>query len=263
MRKVQILISEVKSWLLEAGERLKEALLDEKLQVDTKLSRTDLVTNLDKEIQDFLVDKIMTFDPKAKILGEENGQDKLEDFSGRVFVIDPIDGTMNFVLEGENFCIMVAIYEEGKGVLGFIYDVMKNEFLWGGPSIGVYVNEERVQQTKYLSLEEGLLGVNAKMYTHNIGNLQAIGDVSMGIRMCGCAGVEFIHLALGRRAGYISNLAPWDYAAGQILVETLGMTVTKFDGEPLNLDEREFCVAAGAAAYTQILKLSLENKEGY
>lgn len=263
MTEVQILINEVKSWMLEAGERLKEALLEEKLHVETKLSRTDLVTNLDKEIQDFLVAKIMDFDPEAKILGEENDQHTMDDFSGRVFVIDPIDGTMNFVLEGENFCVMIAIYEEGMGVLGFIYDVMKGEFLWGGPSIGVFVNEERAAQNNHLYLEEGLLGINAKMYAHNIANLQMIGDLAMGIRMCGCAGVEFIHLALGRRVGYVSNLAPWDYAAGSILVETLGMKVTNLNGDFLNLDEREFCLAATANAYEQILNLTMKNEEVY
>ena len=91
----------------------------------------DLVTELDKATQDFLIEKIQAFDPEAKILGEENGLDRLSDFSGRVFIIDPIDGTMNFVLEKENFCIMIAVYEEGQGRFGFVYNVMKNEFLLG------------------------------------------------------------------------------------------------------------------------------------
>lgn len=145
---MQILINEVKYWMTEAGEMLKSALLENQLVVDTKSSRTDLVTNLDKAIQDFLVSKIVTFDSTAKILAEENDRDRLEDVTGRVYIIDPIDGTMNFVLEGENFCIMVAVYEDGKGILGFVYDVMKNEFLWGGPSIGVFRDEERLADRK-------------------------------------------------------------------------------------------------------------------
>ncbi len=71
-------------------------------------------------------------------MAEEEGCNQLSDLDGRVFIIDPIDGTLNFVIEGENFCIMLAVYESGVGKLGFIYDVMRNELFWGGKGIGVY-----------------------------------------------------------------------------------------------------------------------------
>ena len=71
-------------------------------------------------------------------MAEEEGYNQLADLDGRVFIIDPIDGTLNFVIEGENFCIMLAVYESGVGKLGFIYDVMRNELFWGGKGIGVY-----------------------------------------------------------------------------------------------------------------------------
>lgn len=258
---MQILINEIKYWMTEAGEILKKALQEEQLVVDTKSSRTDLVTNLDKEIQDFLVSKIVIFDPTAKILAEENNQDLLEDFKGRVYIIDPIDGTMNFVLEGENFCVMLAVYEEGKGVLGFVYNVMKHEFLWGGPSIGVFINEERVKQPLDLSLEEGLLGVNTKMYRDNLMGIQSATKRSMGVRMSGCAGIELVHMAMGRRVGYISHLAPWDYAAGGVLIQSFGMKMSTLDGKRLNLHDREHFLAATPTAYQQILTIVQGNEE--
>lgn len=254
---MQILINEVRRWMTEAGERLKEALAEEVLEVDTKSGRTDLVTNLDKMTQDFLIERIMMFDPTANILAEENGRDHLDDFSGRVFVIDPIDGTMNFVLEGENFCIMIGMYEDGKPALGFIYNVMKNEFLWGGPAIGVYLNEDRVKVPNIPSLASGLVGVNSLMYTDNLYNIQEVGNRSMGIRMSGCAGVELSHLALGRRVAYITNVSPWDYAAGSIIIETLGMKATNMNGEPLKFDGREHFLAAPAGIYEEILEIAL------
>lgn len=253
---MQILINEVKHWMTEAGEILKQALNEEQLVVDIKTSRQDLVTNLDREIQDFLIEKIAIFDPTAKILAEENGRDLVEDFTGRVYIIDPIDGTMNFVLEGENFCIMLAVYEEGQGVLGFVYDVMKNEFLWGGPSVGVYINEERVERPLDLPLEEGLIAVNTKIYRDNLLNVQEVTKRSMGVRMSGCAGVELVHMAMGRRVGYISHLAPWDYAAGGVLIHSFGMKMSKLDGSLLNLKDREYFLAATPTAYEQILKIT-------
>ncbi|MHC5267964.1 inositol monophosphatase family protein [Enterococcus sp. LJL98] len=255
---MQILINEVKRWMTEAGEKLKYALQEKALVVQTKTSRMDLVTNLDREIQNFLIKEIEAFDPATKILAEENGRDSLDDFSGRVYIIDPIDGTMNFVLEGENFCIMLAVYEKGQGILGFVYNVMKGEFLWGGPSIGVYINEERVEMPVDLPLEAGLLGVNTAMYRENYANVQKVSNHSMGVRMSGCAGVELVHLVMGRRVGYISNLAPWDYAAGGVLLQTFGMKMSQLDGAPLNLNGRVPFLAATPTAYQQILAMTQE-----
>ncbi|MGM0139536.1 myo-inositol-1(or 4)-monophosphatase [Enterococcus sp. DIV0755b] len=249
------MINEIKSWIYEAGEVIKKSFQADDLVVDTKSGRTDLVTNLDKATQDFLTERIMNFDPSAKILGEENGKDQLEDFSGRVFIIDPIDGTMNFVLEHENFCIMVAVYEQGVGKLGFVYDVMKDEFLWGGRNIGVYCNDQKINPPKDISLSEGLVGLNHVMYQKDSWNVQKMGEVALGVRMTGCAGYELISLAMGRRAAYISRLAPWDYAAGGVLIEELGLRMSNINGDPLKLAGRELFVAATPKAYENIMEI--------
>ncbi len=258
---MQILISEIKHWMTETGEMIKTALFDDALTVDTKSERKDLVTNVDKIVQTYFAQKILAFDPKAKILGEENGQDHLNKWDGRVFIIDPIDGTMNFVLERENFCIMLAVYEEGQGILGFIYDVIKGQLLWGGRDIGVFLNEERVPQPANVSLKDGLLGMNAAMYARNSHNAQIMGDRAMGVRMSGCAGLELMGMALGRRVGYVSNLAPWDYAAGGVLIEALGMKMSHITGRKLKLDGRERFLAGTPSAYEEMLALSQQNDD--
>ncbi|MGX7196113.1 inositol monophosphatase family protein [Enterococcus olivae] len=258
---MQILINEIRYWMKEAGEKIKHALSEEELTVDTKTSRKDLVTNIDKMIQEYLADQMLAFDPESKILGEENGHDQLKDLSGRVFIIDPIDGTMNFVLEQENFCIMVAVYEDGEGLLGFVYDVMEDRLLWGGRDIGVFLNEERVPVPADCPLSEGLLGMNASMYAQNAYNAQLMGDRSMGVRMSGCAGLELIDMALGKRIGYVSHLAPWDYAPGGVLIEALGMKMSSIYGETLKIDGRERFLAGTPAAYEEMLTLALQSKK--
>lgn len=250
------MINEIKSWIYEAGEKIKSSFNDPNLKIETKSGRTDLVTSLDKATQDFLTERILNFDPSAKILGEENGKDHVADMSGRVFIIDPIDGTMNFVLEQENFCIMLAVYEDGVGQLGFVYDVMKDEFLWGGKGIGVYCNGVRLDSPKDLALNEGLVGMNHVMYQKNEFNVQQIGDLAMGVRMIGCAGYELIGLAMGRRNAYISRLAPWDYAPGGVLIEELGMKMSTITGASLKLDGRELFLAATPKTYEEILKIA-------
>lgn len=249
------LITQIKTLIYEASKKIK-ASLDQELTIDTKSDRKDLVTNMDKEIQRFLVQGIQALDPNAKIMAEENGRDHLHDFSGRVYIIDPIDGTLNFVLERENFCIMIGIYDDRKGYLGFIYDVIKDQMLYGGPECGVYCNETSISAPANLGVHEGLLGLNSGMYAANFHHTRDLGQQAMGVRMLGCAGVELSALLLGQRVGYISNLSPWDYAAGGVLLETFGMKMSRLDGEELSFSGREYFIAGTKKAYTEMIALT-------
>ena len=247
-------ISVIKEWLYEAGEKIKNA-ENKKLTIDEKPSRNDLVTNMDREIQAFLIDKIHRFNPEAKILAEEDGYSKVNDFTGQLFVIDPIDGTLNFVVERENFCIMLGVYEDGKGQLGFIYDVVKEELYWGGSGIGVYKNEEALPKPPNSGLSQGLLGVNGYLFSHNRFNVRTIAEKSMGARLYGCAGLELIAMLKGHHIGYISNLSPWDYAAGNILLEEFGMKYSGILGDKLKFAGREYYLAGTEKAYEEMRRL--------
>lgn len=243
---------EIIQWIYEAGEKIKKALKEDALQVDSKSGRTDIVTNVDKEIQDFLVGKIEAFDSGAKILGEENGQDTTPIDKGRVFVIDPIDGTLNFVYQKENFCIMIAVYEEGVGQLGFIYDVMRDDLFWGGPKVdAVYHNEEKISAPANKKLEEGLLGVGVSIYANNFQHTKDIGVQTMGVRVLGCAGLDFIAILKGTQIGYLSLLSPWDYAAGSIMMNYFDMPTCGADNQPLSFSGREYFRGLTPAAMEQ------------
>lgn len=243
---------EIIDWIYEAGAKIKSALKQDALQVDHKSGRTDIVTNVDKEVQDFLVSKIKAFDPDAKILGEENGQDTTPIDQGRVFVIDPIDGTLNFVYQKENFCIMIAIYEDGVGKLGFIYDVMRDDLYWGGPKVkAVYHNKQELQAPENKQLEEGLLGVGMPVYTNNYHYTKDIGVRTMGVRVLGCAGLDFIAILKGTQIGYLSSLSPWDYAAGKVMMDQFGMPTCGVDFQPLSFSGREYFMGLTPAAMEQ------------
>lgn len=253
MNQGEILVEkEIISWIYEAAERIKTG-LGEALKVDQKNGRTDLVTNVDKEVQNFLVEKIKAYDSTAKILGEENGLDQTAIDCGRVFVIDPIDGTLNFVMQQENFCIMIAVYEDGVGQLGFIYDVMRDELFWGGAKVGkVFFNKKEISAPENKHLSQGLIGMNAALYRQNLYHAQEIGNTSMGIRILGCAGLEFISMIKGTQIGYVSVLSPWDYAAGKIMMDQLGMPSWGADKQPLTFRKREFFIGGTQATMTDI-----------
>lgn len=247
------MIIEIKKWLMEAAGCIRVSLTNE-LTVSQKSGRTDLVTNIDEETQSFFIKKINQYYPNDRILAEEKGYDTIDSLTGRVWIIDPIDGTMNFVMEQENFCIMIAVFEEGIGQLGFIYDVMKDELYWGGKNRGVFLNEQKLVQPNDVSLSKGLLGMNAYMYGKNIHSAREIGHASMGIRVSGCAGVELIAMLKGNHIGYISNLSPWDYAAGLVLLDEFGFKYSNIEGKPLTFTKREYFLAATPTAYAEILE---------
>lgn len=244
----QELVEEVKGWVYEAGESIKTKLRSP-LIVEEKANKSDLVTNVDKETEAFFIDKIRQHYPEDQILGEEGLGDQITDFSGRVWVIDPIDGTLNFVKQQDNFCTMIAVYEDGVGQLGFIYEVMRDELLWGGKGIGVYLNETQLTEIPAISLESGLISVNTRMFLNNDYGIQEIAMKSIGVRMIGCAGIGFKELIKGNLTAYVSDLQPWDYASAKVLIEELGLKIIALNGEPLDLRQKVPIIGATLAMY--------------
>ncbi|MDR0921763.1 MAG: inositol monophosphatase family protein [Lactobacillales bacterium] len=249
--KSKALVELIYSWIQEAGSRIRSH-LNEELTVSTKNGRDDIVTNVDKETQEFLIRKILEKFPEDKILAEENGLDRCLDMSGRVWIIDPIDGTLNFYFQRENFAVMLALYVDGIGKLGFIYNVMREELYWGGAEFGVYCNQTKLSAPKEPRLEDGLFGMNSAMYVQNTLHAHDIGIRTMGVRTSGCAGLEFISLLKGNTIGYISNLSPWDYAAGVVLSHEFGFISSQLNGCPLSFDGREYFLIATSPAYEEI-----------
>ena len=118
-----------KSIIYEAGSRIREA-FSYNLVIETKSSANDLVTNIDRETELFFIEKIRGFNPTHKILGEEGMGEKVESLEGVVWIIDPIDGTMNFVKQHRHFMISIGIFVNGVGKLGYIFDVMREDLFY-------------------------------------------------------------------------------------------------------------------------------------
>ncbi len=118
--------------VLEAGNFLRQHLHDD-LQIEEKGDFTDLVTHLDKQVQEMLTQQIQSRYQGDGILGEEGG-DVSSIHEGNVWVIDPIDGTTNFIAQKTDFAIMIAYFENGVGKFGIIYDVMRDKLFHGGDS---------------------------------------------------------------------------------------------------------------------------------
>lgn len=205
------------------------------LTVAEKTSRRDLVTNVDRSNEDFLVHAIRKLDPAARILAEEGRGDQVTSMTGHVWIVDPIDGTMNFVHQRNHFAMMVGYYEDGTPTLGYIYDVMADKLYAGGPALGVTVNDQVLPAPADLDLADGLFGASAPLLIHDRFNMQRVIATSLGARILGSAGIQISQVLAGELVGYLSYLRPWDFAAGRVLAETLGLVVTQVDGTPVNM----------------------------
>ncbi|HIY93753.1 inositol monophosphatase family protein [Companilactobacillus sp. HBUAS56275] len=220
--------------LRNVGESLKDDALKKK-SVDTKKNRNDLVTNFDKKTERYINSELKEAFPEATIVSEEGYGDLVTDMSGLVFFVDPIDGTMNFVKRGDDFASMIGVYIDGKPLIGAIIDVMGNNIYHGGKEIGLFINDEKIDAPKNLSLVEGLVDVSAPMALANRFNVQDVIKKSSGYRVYGSAGIIFGHLLTGKEVMYMSYLAPWDLAAGRVLCEAAGMDVVSIDDTPINM----------------------------
>lgn len=245
----------LQKWVLEAAAYTRNQ-IKKPLEIDTKSGPNDLVTNVDRANQAFLAEKIKAAYPQAILVGEEGAGMVPDNWrEGLTFFIDPIDGTMNFVKQNENFAIMIGVYEQGQPTFGIIYDVMADQLYWGGPQLGVFRDETPLLLTDNAPLVEGLVSVNTRMLVTDELNMQRVFKHSSGLRIYGSAGIVFGQLLKGNLCAYISKLAPWDIAAGRVLAESLGFQVLQFNGQPISMMAKEGMIIAPNQAMNEILAI--------
>ena len=234
--------------------------MQEDLRVETKSSPTDLVTRLDKEVQELLVGEILSRYPEDKICAEE-GCLRASVQEGKVWVIDPIDGTNNFVAQQEDFAVMLAYFEDGVGKFGIIYDVMKGDCYHGGGAFPPCCNNEPLPPFKKKPLQEFLVAGNSGMFESNEWGLADLGRAALGVRVYGSAAISFAKVLSGRLLTYITYLQPWDYAAASILGESLGYRLLTVSGDPADFKTRQPVMMVPIEMQEEIQSYIYERKE--
>ena len=226
--------------------------MKEDLQVERKSSPTDLVTRLDKEVQELLVERIKYSYPEDLICAEE-GCLRAAVGQGSVWVIDPIDGTNNFVAQQEDFAVMLAYFENGVGKFGIIYD--------GGGAFPPCRNNEPLPPFKKKPLQEFLVAGNSGMFESNEWGLGDLGRAALGVRVYGSAAISFAKVLSGRLLTYITYLQPWDYASASILGESLGYRLLTVSGEPADFTTRQPVMMVPIEMQEEIQSYIYERKE--
>ncbi|SHF48388.1 inositol monophosphatase family protein [Ornithinibacillus halophilus] len=252
------LFQQAKDWVMEAGANIK-AKIDDPLTINTKSNAKDLVTHMDQETERFFQTKIKKKYPDHFLLSEEGYGDNLSNLDGIVWIIDPIDGTMNFVQQKRNFAISVGIYLDGIGEIGIIYNVMDDVLYHAIRGEGAFKDDVRLPKLKEsLTLEESMIGLNHNWLCRNRlvkeDTMQQLVRKVRGTRTYGSAALEFAYVAEGIMDGYLTmGLAPWDVAAGIVIVNEVGGVTTTIDGQSVNMLTTNPIITCNSEIHSQVI----------
>ena len=195
----------------------------ENLQVSKKGPK-DFVTNSDKKTEKVLINELTKNKKKYSILSEEIGFIKNDD-NDYIWVIDPIDGTTNFLHGIPHFCISIGLKFKDEIISGIIFDPIKNEIFYAEKNEGAYFNNHRIRVSKRKNLDECLFATNKN----------GLSSTDLNSRIFGSAALDLAYVASGRIDGYFQNgLNLWDIAAGTLIVKEAGGIVNNYDLEKTN-----------------------------
>lgn len=217
----------------ECGRMILEASRDG-MQIDMKSGRADLVTEYDGKVQQRLRNELHTLIPSAVFVGEEGERETFSE-KGMFLIVDPIDGTTNFIKDYHMSCISVALVSDGKVETGVIYNPYLDEMYYAERGNGAFCNGRRIHVSKE-PLSNGLVLFGTSPYYEELNekSFQMAYEYfkkALDIRRSGSAALDLCAVAAGRAELYFElKLSPWDYAAGSLLVEEAGGTVTDTDG---------------------------------
>ena len=233
----------------------------EKLDVTEKTGPRDLVTQYDTQIQEYLRSALMELLPEAGFLAEEAGFDRPDREKEWVFIVDPIDGTTNFIQGFQDCCVSVALAQRGAVRYGVVYAPFSQELYYAKQGEGAYLGGRRLSAPDRDLAHSLLLFGSGSYYRELVAPSLAIFSAAFplvqDVRRFGSAALDLCYLAAGR-AGvfYECRLCPWDYAAGSLIAREAGVNITNLKGGELDLWAKDSVLAGAPAAYAAMKALT-------
>lgn len=247
-----------------AGAVINRAALD-RTQLEIRSKRAnDFVTQVDRAAEQAIIDIVRQAHPDHAILAEESGDSAGAGGKARGgeyrWIIDPLDGTTNFIHGFPQYCVSIAVQHRGVTEHGVVYDPSKNELFTASKGAGAFLDDRRIRVTKCPGLKEALVGTGfpfkelsrIDLYCRQ---LKGMMENSAGVRRAGAAALDLAYVAAGRLdAFWEMGLAPWDMAAGALMVQEAGGLVGNLAGEPGWLESGDIA-AATPRVFPQLLGL--------
>lgn len=219
----------------KSGELLAEG-FGTKFEINSKKTINDLVTEYDKKSEDLIITELLNYDKSYSFLAEEGGNKGTYNENTIRWIIDPLDGTVNYAHSIPIFSVSIAAEYKNEIVAGVVFNPITNEFFYASKNEGAYFNGNKIQTSKNTDLRKSLLvtgfpynvkenpGKTIDLFAKIIGS-------GIPVRRLGSAAIDLAYVAAGRFDGFWEiGLKPWDVAAGQLIVKEAGGKVTGFDG---------------------------------
>jgi myo-inositol-1(or 4)-monophosphatase len=243
-----------------AGAIINRAALDvESVRVSQK-QINDFVTEVDHASEHAIIETLLTAYPTHGIWGEETGREHGNKNSDHVWVIDPLDGTTNFIHGFPVYCVSIALMVKGRVEQAVVYDPTRNDLFTATRGRGAYVNDRRLRVSKRIQLKDSLVSTGFPFrpgdnFNHYLRMMADVMQRTAGLRRPGAAALDLAYVAAGFTEGFFeTGLSPWDVAAGSLLVTEAGGLVGNFTGESDFLEQKE-CVAGNPKIYGQLVNI--------
>ena len=235
-----------------------------KLKVEKKGS-TDYVTEVDRRVEQIIFEDIKSYYPEHNFLGEESGEEINN--SNVTWILDPIDGTTNFINGFPHYCVSLCASVNGVPSHGVIIDPTRREEFSASKGKGAQLNGERIRVSDQKSLTDALLSCSTRStpeqnYKYNLlGTFMELYKNEITIRRTGCSALDLAYIAAGRLDGFWGNgLKPWDVAAGIVIAEEAGALLSDFNGSTKYHDS-ENIVCCSPKCFKPILQAVESNLE--
>lgn len=222
---------------------------NDNLDIEYKDGTANIVTRYDKMIQEILKNELLKILPEAIFIGEEEDLHNEISTSGYTYIVDPIDGTMNFSRGLSLSAISVALLKDGIPYIGVCYNPYLDEMFIAQKNMGAYLNNKQIKVSDK-NLNEGLLLIGSSPYSKELNKksielLYKYSTIATDFRRVGAAVLDLCNIACGRAELYIElKLQPWDYAAGTLIVQEAGGKVTDINREEMKFNKPSSIVAS-------------------
>ena len=241
-----------------AGAIINRAALDVEAVRISQKQVNDFVTEVDQNSERVIIETLLTAYPDHGILAEESGSTHGNPNADHIWIIDPLDGTTNFIHGFPVYCVSIALQVRGKLEQAVVYDPTRNDLFTATKGRGAFLNDRRIRVSKRTRLNECLLSTGFPFRPEDDFNkyLRLMGDVmqrTAGLRRPGAAALDLAYVAAGFSDGFFeTGLQPWDMAAGALLITEAGGLVGNFTGDANFLEQKE-CLAASPRIYAQLV----------
>jgi myo-inositol-1(or 4)-monophosphatase len=223
--------------LARAAGEIQRDRYETALTVSTKSAAIDLVTEVDHACEALIVEEILARRPDDAVLAEEGRGREHPDAEWR-WVIDPLDGTVNYAHGFPRFCVSIGVERRGEREVGVVYDPLLDELFHARSGVGAFLGERRLQVSQREKLEEALVATGFAYDVHrsredNLAHFGRILKAARGVRRDGSAALDLCYVAAGRLDAYWeAKLKPWDVAAGLLIVEEAGGRCSDWQDSP-------------------------------